>query len=476
MMEAPVRHVALTGSPAATLFPAREFLAGDGGLVPLHGRIVFSAALSRAVTLEVAVQEWQASFPIAPAQCHPIADGGCYYDFQLVLNTFLLSEGAHQVLFSVPECPPARLVLPLTVNHDSPLCRVTARAIARHAEKRWIWHEGDIDSTHFPMDDPSVIPWFDRPDAQATVAVIAARDALGSGDAQALRDFVERGYCTIPYRVDDALLERLNADLDRMLAQGEIEITAEGADHRVEQIHEKSSAAREIWTLPPVMKFLRSIFQDEVLPCQTLVFLRGSGQDMHQDTIHLTAFPAGYMCGVWIALEDVQPDAGPLFVYPGSHRLPRLYCATVGMDKVRDGNWTEFAEKFLPRLNSELAHAGLQQHTYLPRRGDILVWHENLTHGGSPRNNPALSRRSIVSHYFSRGAAVWYDSSGRCGSTRAIDSGENSQKLRSAWRVARGVLNGSIRLQSIKALWHMRSIAGDRTRRPGRGSLHGPER
>ena len=28
------------------------------------------------------------------------------------------------------------------------------------------------------------------------------------------------------------------------------------------------------------------------------------------------------MCGVWIALEDVDPDEGPLSYYPGSPRLP----------------------------------------------------------------------------------------------------------------------------------------------------------
>lgn len=469
-MTDPALDLTATHFPPATLFPGREFLGIDtvGGLLPLHGRVIFAAALSSPATLDVAVQDRHASFPIPSGQCFPLAEGGFYYDYQLVLNTFQLGDGLRQIVLSVPECPSARSVLPLTVRNDSPLGRLTVRAIAQHPGSRWIWREGDIDSTHFPMDDPDVIPWFDRPHALEMTAIIAARDALGSGEAQSLRDFVEHGYCTLPYRVDDALLQRLNEDLDRMLAQGEIEVAEEGADHRVEQIHEKSSAAREIWTLPPVMKFLRSIFQDEVLPCQTLVFLRGSGQDMHQDTIHLTAFPAGYMCGVWIALEDVQADAGPLFVYPGSHRLPRLYCATVGMDKVRDGNWTEFAQKFLPRLDSELARAGLQKQVYLPRRGDILVWHENLTHGGSPRNNPALSRRSIVSHYFSRGAAVWYDSSGRCGSTRSIGASDNKRTLRSAWRVARGVVNGSIRLQSIKALWRMRSFAVGRVRRPGR--------
>jgi ectoine hydroxylase-related dioxygenase (phytanoyl-CoA dioxygenase family) len=51
-----------------------------------------------------------------------------------------------------------------------------------------------------------------------------------------------------------------------------------------------------------------------------LTYVFGSQQEAHQDTIHLTPFPAGYMCGTWIALQDVVPDSGELIVYPGNHR------------------------------------------------------------------------------------------------------------------------------------------------------------
>ena len=32
--------------------------------------------------------------------------------------------------------------------------------------------------------------------------------------------------------------------------------------------------------------------------------------------------PEGFMCGVWVALEDMDMDNGPLVYYPGSHQLP----------------------------------------------------------------------------------------------------------------------------------------------------------
>jgi ectoine hydroxylase-related dioxygenase (phytanoyl-CoA dioxygenase family) len=49
---------------------------------------------------------------------------------------------------------------------------------------------------------------------------------------------------------------------------------------------------------------------------------------------------------------------------------------------------------------------------YTPKAGSVLIWHENLAHGGSPRKNDELTRKSIVSHYFARGAAAYYDSQG----------------------------------------------------------------
>ena len=92
------------------------------------------------------------------------------------------------------------------------------------------------------------------------------------------------------------------------------------------------------------MKILSAIFDDQAVPCQTLNFIHGSQQAVHHDVIHLTPFPAGFMCGVWVTLEDIHPDAGPLVVYPGSHRLPRLYSRTVGALKVRKrSQWDAFS-------------------------------------------------------------------------------------------------------------------------------------
>jgi ectoine hydroxylase-related dioxygenase (phytanoyl-CoA dioxygenase family) len=43
------------------------------------------------------------------------------------------------------------------------------------------------------------------------------------------------------------------------------------------------------------------------------------------------------------------------------------------------------------------------------RKGDVLFWHANLVHGGSPRRNLQLSRKAIVCHYFAEGCVCYHD-------------------------------------------------------------------
>lgn len=116
------------------------------------------------------------------------------------------------------------------------------------------------------------------------------------------------------------------------------------------------------------------------------------------------------MCGVWIALEDVQADSGELFVYPGSHKTPRLRARDLGLEKV-DQDYSSYTI-FDAAIQNLLKDGGYERVEYRPKAGQVLVWHENLIHGGSPRRNRELTRLSIVSHYFAKGAVSYYDGRG----------------------------------------------------------------
>jgi Phytanoyl-CoA dioxygenase (PhyH) len=333
--------------------------------------------------------------------------------FHAALNTFLLSNGVHRARLRVKTRSgrvAATSEVTFRVNNVGRLAEFTSRLMRESPRAKRILADL-IDIADFPDEQASAAAWFDRADAEDHIASIMARHSLPAVNDARLRQFVREGYLVLENFISRDHCERINRDLDDLIKRGVFKYEFKG--QRVEKLFEHSESTRSLWAHPEILKMVSAIFDDKAVPCQTLNFLHGSQQAVHQDVIHLTPFPQGFMCGVWVALEDIHADAGPLIVYPGSHRLPRLYCRTVGVEKVRESSkWNEFSAQYAPRVKELIDQSGLEPVYYTPKAGSVLIWHENLAHGGSPRNNDELTRKSIVSHYFARGAVAFYDSQG----------------------------------------------------------------
>src|SRR5271169_82628 len=235
-------------------------------------------------------------------------------------------------------------------------------------------------------------------------------------DEAAHRHLLRWGFCVLPKRLPAELVENFWSSVEAAIESGDLPYER-GSSDRIHNAH-RLPAGRKIWMFPPVLDFLRRHFQDEPCACQTLTFPYGSEQRQHQDTIHLTPYPGGFMCGVWIALQDVVPDSGELVVYPGSHLAPRLRACELGLAKV-DKDYSSYVV-FDDAIQALIREYGYEPAVYRPKAGEILVWHENLIHGGSPRGDRNLTRHSIVSHYFARGCISYYDSRGEAGSLEAL--------------------------------------------------------
>jgi len=267
-----------------------------------------------------------------------------------------------------------------------------------------------IDSTLFPYAEAAKA-WFDD---DAPAVPLSSEPAP---DAETAKLHLWRwGFTVLNESIPLDMVQRFNIEVDEAIAAGKLKYRP-GTSDRILDAH-RLPTGREIWLYPPVLKFLRDWFRDEPCACQTLLYINGSEQNGHQDTIHLTPFPAGYMSGVWVALEDIQPDSGELFVYPGSHRLPRLRATELGLAKVST-DYSSYA-KFDATIAELIREAGIEPIKYRPKAGQILVWHENLVHGGARRVNPSITRRSIVSHYFPAGSVAYYDSRGEAASLERV--------------------------------------------------------
>lgn len=191
-----------------------------------------------------------------------------------------------------------------------------------------------------------------------------------------------------------------------------------GSSQRIVNLHETYDELEALYSSRILYDVVSDLFGVQAFPCQSLTFINGSTQDPHQDTIHLTPFPRGLMCGIWIAIEDVVPGAGELVFYPGSHTLPAVLCSSHNVPKVdsEHGDYSEFGEVFTPLITDLLtSNPQLEGRQFIAKAGDVLVWQENLIHGGAQRIIQDQTRMSMVIHAFGEPALIYYDSLGMSG-------------------------------------------------------------
>lgn len=171
---------------------------------------------------------------------------------------------------------------------------------------------------------------------------------------------------------------------------------------RVQDAWKRSHAVYEVATAPKVLSILKELYEREPLPFQTLNYPYGTEQEVHSDTIHFNSIPAGYMCGVWIALEDIDGDNGPLMYYPGSHKLPEYTMADVGVP-AKDEYYADY-ERF---IRSVIQNQGLTPVYATLKKGWALLWASNLLHGGSVHRDKTRTRHSQVTHFFFEGCRYY---------------------------------------------------------------------
>jgi hypothetical protein len=232
---------------------------------------------------------------------------------------------------------------------------------------------------------PPEIPLFEDPGFDPE------RDLTGGPDLQAfVRQMRESGGAVLDLgETAAALCDRAAADARALIGSG----------RRVQDAWRRSKAIRALALNPRLHAALEAAYGRPSFPFQTLNFELGSEQALHSDVIHFSSVPPRFMCGVWIALEDVTPGSGPLVYYPGSHRLPLLSMRDVGVNSARP-KASDYDRHFVPRFAERIEASGLTPRELLIRKGQAFVWAANLAHGGTPITAPGSTRRSLVVHCY----------------------------------------------------------------------------
>jgi hypothetical protein len=178
--------------------------------------------------------------------------------------------------------------------------------------------------------------------------------------------------------------------------------------HRIENAWRISQEVRQLATLPQIMEALKFLYGREAFPFQTLNFDRGTQQATHSDTIHFDSAPAGFMGGVWIALEDIDAENGPLHYYPGSQVLPHATLKDFGVSCLGDSDPYElYRSVYEPGIAGIVKEHGLTPREAHLRKGQALIWSANLLHGGQPILDQSRTRHTQVTHYYFEGCSYF---------------------------------------------------------------------
>ena len=213
----------------------------------------------------------------------------------------------------------------------------------------------------------------------------------------------DKGYCVVNLSKSDWLanIDEVIEDLQPLLeADLKLWDCGESGPPRLQDGWIDHGSIKALALEPIVLDLLRHLYGREPFAFQTLNFAVGSEQHFHSDAVHFHSYPNGFMCGVWIALQDVQSESGPLIYFPGSHRLPYLSARSLGLDRDVVMEEQHPQRFFEPSWQQAVNEHAFEKQQFLPKRGDLLIWHANLLHGGEPVQDKTSRRWSQVNHYF----------------------------------------------------------------------------
>ena len=291
----------------------------------------------------------------------------------------------------------------------------TPLRLAREAARRWVWQpliRARVDPELGPR------PWYDGTDAQRGIDELD----LGAADRERLEGWRRDGFLVLEGAIDPARLDTLTASIeatwrgevtpvwvehytpDRVLIDP-VDARWRNEPHKLLDLHLHSPAARAVLASPVLERWLHLLLGPRIDAFQSLVFERGTEQDLHRDTNFVGLTPPWQMVATWIALEDVEPGSGELEYLVGSHRLAD-YAFADGGHYLEPGEAVPagYADHWLRQADEH----GLERRRFLPRKGDVLLWHAGLVHGGSPISLPGSTRRSLVTHFCPTGAVPAY--------------------------------------------------------------------
>lgn len=229
---------------------------------------------------------------------------------------------------------------------------------------------------------------------------------LSFADQASLKNFSDNGYAILKNFFSEEKINKANTIIEELLKSGKVHFKN---GRKIMFAYKYSDTLKSMGKDERVIDILSGLLNTKVILFQSINFLQGSEQHTHSDSIHMTTFPPGKLIAVWVALENITEENGPLHYYPKSHRLPyylnKDYNNEGSKLLIGDKAYTEYENL----IKQKIKEANFKKEVFLANKGDILIWHANLFHGGEPHMNKNKTRKSMVFHYFGENAVCYHE-------------------------------------------------------------------
>jgi len=228
-------------------------------------------------------------------------------------------------------------------------------------------------------------------------------------------EYQERGFCVLKQAVSHRTLVAADIAIksfaaDHMLTWRK-NLDPDGLMRRVTNMHLMSTAICDLVFNSSAIDVADEVFGARAAIYTSLFFEGGSQQPIHRDAPYFHTNPVNSFVGCWVALEDADDTNGALEVVVGGHRIGDadliVACNNLGREKNKTHQQEALLwEKYQKGISEEALRRALEHRVINVERGDVIIWHPLLPHGGSTPTQVGKSRRSLVFHLTPEGVPV----------------------------------------------------------------------
>jgi Phytanoyl-CoA dioxygenase (PhyH) len=184
-----------------------------------------------------------------------------------------------------------------------------------------------------------------------------------------------------------------------------------------ERYYYQNTSSLELSFYPTIDAFLRRRFAGEPVLRHIGTHYFSLQSHIHTDC-HNTAAPVRWQdeVRIWCALEEIDVESGPIYVYPGSHRrfsetvreemlaeFPEYHELLVTDHRINRESWSAWYKHLTQLTTARMDELGIDKFIPTMNKGDVLFFAPALVHGTAPTTNERRTRKVLLASFYKSG-------------------------------------------------------------------------